>query len=489
MAVERERERERESIFISKSRSYKNSKILKKDIGITLIALIVTIVVLLLLTGTTISIVTGNNGIFGKAKFASKKYSEAAKNEEEQLKEFEQMVDKSSSEESKLPDNAEGTEAGTRVKTPSTWFKTTPSYIKASDGSVVKIKAKTASVIAISDGESNTIPVPDGFYYVGGTKSSGVVISDNKDDQNKYKGQADVPAGVAYNSDGTVNANASTDVNGKATLKGNQFVWIPVDETYAKKDWGYSNDKWDSLTPSSEYKFVTKYGGFYVGRYEAGVGDMKLSSNVDFSATNGASGWQNNAFSLNAYTLTSGKISEKAGEIPYYHSDFKTAQTLSQNMYQTDSVQSGLVTGTMWDFIMKFIISSNNNNESIVKKDSSWGNYNNNTGVIYTAGQGRYAGVDSSNGAMTSAFVTSDASYHYGIRTTASSEGVKKNNLYDIAGNLWEWSEESATIGRYMLRGRGFDSAYTDYPACYRAYDTAASTDTRNGFRPALYIM
>lgn len=466
----------------------KNTSLREK--GITLIALIVTIIVLLLLAGITISMVTGNNGIFGKAKFASKKYNESAKNEEDQLEEAVQMADELLSEESKLPDNAKGVEAGTRVKTPSTWFKTTPSYVQTKDGSIVKIKAKTASVIAVADGENNTIPVPEGFYYVGGTKSSGVVISDNKDDQNKYKGQADVPAGVAYNSDGTVNANASTDANGKATLKGNQFVWIPVDETYAKKDWGYSNDSWDSLTPSSEYKFVTKYGGFYVGRYEAGVGDVKLSSKVDFSAQNNASGWENGAFSLGSYTLTSGKISEKAGEIPYYHSDFKTAQILSQNMYQTDSVQSGLVTGTMWDFIMKFIISSNNNNDSIVEKDSSWGNYKDTGSIVtYTAGQGRYAEVNSSNGAMTSAFLTSDASYHYGIRTTASSEGVKKNNLYDIAGNLWEWSEESASIGRYMLRGGSFSYAYTDGPACYRVCLTATDTGTNLGFRPALYIM
>ena len=453
-----------------------------KEKGITLIALIVTIIVLLLLAGVTISMVTGNNGIFGKAKLAGKKYSDSAKNEEEQLEEFKQMADELSSEESKLPDNAKGVEAGTRVKTPSTWYKITPSYVKTSDGSVVKIKAKTASVIAVADGENNTIPVPDGFYYVGGTKNSGVVISDNKDDQNKYKGQADVPAGVEY--------DTTTGIVNNYILKGNQFVWIPVDEAYEKTNWGYSNNSWDTSTPSSEYKFVTKYGGFYVGRYEAGVGDVKLSSNVVFSAQNTANGWQNGAFSLSGNTLTSGNISEKAGEIPYYHSDFKTAQTLSQKMYQTDSVQSGLVTGTMWDFIMKFIISSNNNKDSIVKANSSWGNYNNTESIVkYTAGQGRYAEVNSSNGAMTSAFVTSDARYHHGIRTTASSEGVKKNNLYDIAGNLWEWTEECVSQGYYVPRGGSFDNAYTDFPACYRGYDTATSTSTNCGFRPALYIM
>ena len=59
--------REREYIFISKSRSYKNSKILKKEIGITLIALIITIIVLLLLAGITI-VAIKNVNILNRSK-------------------------------------------------------------------------------------------------------------------------------------------------------------------------------------------------------------------------------------------------------------------------------------------------------------------------------------------------------------------------------------------------------------------------------------
>ena len=59
-------------------------------------------------------------------------------------------------------------------------------------------------------------------------------------------------------------------------------------------------------------------------------------------------------------------------------------------MYNTNSIKSGLVTGTMWDSIMKFIAGSD---DSIVESNSSWGNYNNTGSIVtYTAGQGKVRG-------------------------------------------------------------------------------------------------
>ena len=54
---------------------------------------------------------------------------------------------------------------------------------------------------------SENVPIPTGFYYVGGTKDTGVVISDASADANK----------------GTSHEVAQT-------LVGNQFVWVPVDQ-------------------------------------------------------------------------------------------------------------------------------------------------------------------------------------------------------------------------------------------------------------------
>lgn len=53
--------------------------------------------------------------------------------------------------------------------------------------------------------------------------------------------------------------------------------------------------------------------------------------------------------------LVKGNVTSKPGEIPYYHANYKTAKEMSERMYDTGTVQSGLVTGTMWDTTMKYI--------------------------------------------------------------------------------------------------------------------------------------
>ena len=109
----------------------------KQERGITLIALVVTIVVLLILAGVSISLVLNNNGVISKAKDAKNQYAEAQTNDEKQLNEVSDWID------TKVGDTTGG-------------------------DSVTKI-----------DG----VPIPDGYYYVGGTKAKGLVISDNVADK------------------------------------------------------------------------------------------------------------------------------------------------------------------------------------------------------------------------------------------------------------------------------------------------------------------
>ena len=61
----------------------------KKERGITLVALVVTIIILLILAGVTLSLALGEGGIFDKAKNAADRYSDASKNEAGQLSTFE----------------------------------------------------------------------------------------------------------------------------------------------------------------------------------------------------------------------------------------------------------------------------------------------------------------------------------------------------------------------------------------------------------------
>lgn len=453
---------------------------MRKQKGITLIALVITIIVLLILAGISLAILTGENGILAKAQLAKKQSDQKQEEENNILKQYEKLLEV----EEELPDNTKDTEAGTIVKLPNNWLTTTPNEISTKDGNIVIPSKKIANVYAISDGAGNTVPVPYDFYYVGGTVESGVVISDKPEDKNRYKGLEDVPDGVSYNSDGTVNKENSE-------LKGNQFVWIPCEaKNYVKTNFGsqFNITGWDTSTNIAELLPVKKYSGFYVGRYEAGTSEVILEGNVKWE--NGSSGgdmWQNENFSSSK--VIEGKITSKAGEIPYYHADYETAMKMSENMINTEYVRSGLVTGTMWDAMMKFITTDKSNYSDL--KSSNWGNYND-TAVTYMAGRGRYLIANSSNGSISNAAV-SDNGYHYGIRTTASSEDVKRKNLYDVAGNMWEWTQETAYIVNdsnliYNLRGGSYHHVHTDYPVCYRVCGQVANTGTDCGFRPALFI-
>ena len=121
-----------------------------KNKGITLVALVVTIIIMLILAGVTLRLTLGNNGLFKMAKNSVKAYEESAGKEEEGL-------DKIMDELNHL--NPE--DAGKKVEVP-----------KAG-----KEKWDLTKVTPTADGKGNTIPVPKGFYYAGGNIDTGFVIS------------------------------------------------------------------------------------------------------------------------------------------------------------------------------------------------------------------------------------------------------------------------------------------------------------------------
>ena len=128
-------------------------KKLKKQVkGITLIALVVTIIVLLILAGVALSLTVGDNGLFRRAQNAADTWQMAEQNEQKEMEQAGEFID------------------------------------------------DYANNITRVDG----VPIPNGFYYVGGEENTGLIISDSDEDANKGD-----------------NLEASEYV-------GNQFVWVPV---------------------------------------------------------------------------------------------------------------------------------------------------------------------------------------------------------------------------------------------------------------------
>ena len=528
---------------------------MKNSKAITLVALVITIVILLILAGISIQAIT-NTGLFANVRKAVEetKYANAEEKvkiavmtsydaggtlNKEYLKdnlnkteginpkvtevtwdlkvnvdgyeftitEYGTVTCVGRNNQDNLPENSKDNpqDAGTEVALKDEWREETIRIIKTSNGTEIKDTKKVSTVYAVSVGNGETVPVPKGFFYVGGSMNSGVIISDNEAD--KYDGKID-----------------KTTHEYATKLKGNQFVWIPCTiNEYTKIDFGMQNmASWDRETNTAEETQISKYGGFHVGRYEAGVSTLDeetgtFKDSVTFSNNaslfnsveiqSGINGWgrQNYNFIARGMVITdsnypnnsTGNIVEKANSIPYYHADYYTAVEMSERLYNNNLyVQSGLITGTQWDVMMKFLSDTSDYSDM---KSTKWGNYDN---VSLTNLRGYYTNVNISDGGTegfkkTNELKTDQEINSWVILTTGSTEQVLRKGLYDVAGNLWEWTQEASykanlsyntTYNTYNLRGGSFSNAYTKYPACYRECNSAPDTYTSFGFRPVLYI-
>ena len=466
----------------------------KKNIkGITLVALVVTIVILLILAGISIQAIT-NTGLFGKARQATQEskyagaaekvalavnasYDENGKINSTYLKEnvnkieglnkkvdtvtydlkivvdgFEFTISEygkitgEKKEIATLPENTPQTNAGAYVKMPDSWNFQNVKYIKTTDGTEVTNIETVATVYAVSDGQNNTIPVPNGFYYVGGNLNSGVVISDNENDKNKYAGIEDV----------------------KNDLLGNQFVWIQCNKGEFEKQSSSKNHNvtWSLETNIAEQNMIYKYSGFYVGRYEAST------------TTSGNSAQTNNKVQ---------DIFEKADLYPLNYINKENMIKSAKRMYENStSVISTIMTGTAWDIMLKTM--NKNTEEDLLTTAKEWSN-NYDTSLNITSKDAKIFYTDQNK--WISLDTQKTISGKSQILTTGACKENKKYNLYEVGGNLWEMTDELATnyTGEIPIyRGSCSWDPVNNYNSSSRGYWGTYAENVVYGFRVMLYL-
>ena len=372
--------------------------------GITLVALVVTIVVLLILSSVSLNLVLGDNGIIVKAKEAAETTAAAQEKEAMERNLLEKELENS-------------------LSTPA---------VEPTDG----------------------VKIPTGFYYVGGTKASGIVISDNKNDKNKYRNQKVV----------------GTD------LLGNQYVWIPCttdssssDLQYARTEWGVEVDGDDNsraikdeltLTDASvtysdadtanginadvskeivaqikaEKASVAQYGGYYIGRYEVG-------KNGDTAVV-------------------------KYDQTPYAEITWSTAYGLAKKIITNSEVNSYLCSSYAWDTAVNFIQNNSTAKNYATSIEGFNGNWNPQAvkdpsgNVIKPAGTSQQL-----NTGLTTQFC----------------------NIFDMGGNEAEFTTElnPGTSETVVLRG-GYCNDY--HPAGYRWDRNSGYAGIGYGFRATLFL-
>ena len=513
-----------------KKKKLANKDICKSQKGITLIALVITIIVLLILAAVSIATLTGQNGILTQANNAKTRTAEAQVNEEIKLaynsvqtdslingwdinKKAEELQKELQKEDSSATVTVDGTNMNVSYKN----YETTISE----DGTIGEL-AKAKIIInefKISGTKVTNPPVPTGFVHVGGTIDEGYVISDNANDVDKgsdstellgnqfvwvpvdkdqkikinvtseeeitsivltdpYGDDLTIPAasGKEYNEEITPTINGKYKIKVTTSSGTEKEQKLDVYSLYATRMWEidmYTSDEYAqalrfenalqlvqtelgvSSIEEAEQMIISIYkegtfaetedyadkvnsnGGFYIGRYEAG----------DSSATE------------NRTSATEGTLVTQKDK--YVYNYISQTDALSKAKEYNTNLSSSLLTGAAWDRTLGWLYETEEKTGAEILADSkSWGNYyddtfSNTTGLIKT---GEY-------------------------------EQTKAKNIYDLAGNVSEWTTESCnTAYRFGRGGCSNDNDEARYPASYGYDYDPSSANSRLGFRVALFM-
>ena len=428
------KETSRLSKKVRKTNLQRISRMYSKERGITLIALVITVVILIILATVTLNVVLGEGGLIQRAQ-QSKELTEQATLEEQQglnslMSEFTNIM----AEDQNPPTPQE-------PEIPETTQEAKPNPNE--DG------PKFENTTTIKDDLDNPVTIPGGFHLDkdSGTKvEEGIVIEDDSGNQFVW-----IPVGE-YNVSTTINsAGKLTNELSRRTFTSSDSTLVSGDDSITGSfpkfnEYYYGEGNSNSIANGSIESFktsATTNKGFYIGRYETGT-ELERTTSTD--------------------TVTTAIVQEN--KYPYVYVTRDQAKTQSEAMYSgNEYVTSELISSYAWDTALNFICQTNEEGYLLaMTTDSTYGNIN--------------TGYDISNRTQTGQYASDDYS-----------------KIHDILGNCVEWTTEYSTytgdFGNIPWVNRGGSHSNNDLFSASRnnyRYYTMDYSRSDISFRIQLYI-
>ena len=159
------------------------------------------------------------------------------------------------------------------------------------------------------------------------------------------------------------------------------------------------------------------------------------------------------------------------------------AQELSESL-AVGGKTSSLMFGIQWDLVLAYLEANGVSENDLKVNSGSWGNYSN---EAFDITRGKYSTDYGANYTTVNGTYPKPASSV--LLTTGATERNSKMNIYDLAGNVWEWTLEKSTTTSYPCANRGgdYDNNGSYSPASNRNNTSTSDSYNNVGFRPALY--
>ena len=438
-----------------------------REKGITLIALVVSIIVLLILAGVSISMLVGQNGVLTRAAEAKTKTDEAEKQENERMQDYEDTISLYAPE--KLPET-----------------EYTKPYYPSSE--FFKKEGDLSTGLVIQDSKGNQyvwIEVPKTLY------------DDESYNKEITKGDKKPNPGEEYNENDYNNIEYCLKKY-TADYSNSNYKDIYVEDTTIQNGW-FAGDSEYNIAKQKMLKSVYENGGFWVGRYEAGI---ENESDVRTSNKEGIA------------TVPSLIPVTKQNAYPYNNVTRTQAKVLAERV-GGENYTSSLMFGIQWNLMLRYIEEKTVENAKDTEKEATRTNiknalrstskYNNkyignyiNADLVLNRGKfGQYGvlstwykfdSIDKTNLVIGSKKLSQSSYTNSILLTTGASDDTKLQNIYDIAGNVWEWTLEFG-IDSFPCTsmGGGYFYSASKFTAIYNFTSNTSYYGNNIGFRIGLW--